>query len=87
MNDLIESNQVMQSTSQTWVANARLEFSGEARFQIFTRKWLLGNIKYFISFKLNSLKLNGLDRTLLYPNTDHQPESFYRLILRSKLVA
>ena len=28
----------MQSTWQTCVANARLEFSGEARFQIFTQK-------------------------------------------------
>ena len=38
MNDLIDSNQVMQSTWQTGVANARLEFSGEGLFQIFTKK-------------------------------------------------
>ena len=37
-----------------------VEFSGEARFQIFTQKWLLGNTKYLVSFKLKSLKLNGL---------------------------
>ena len=36
-----------------------VEFSGEARFQIFAQKWLLGNIKYFVSFKLKSLKSNG----------------------------
>ena len=30
------------------------------------QKWRLGNIKYFVSFKLKSLKSNGL-KTLLYP--------------------
>ena len=35
LNDLIDSNAVMQSTWQTGVANAGLEFCGEARFQIF----------------------------------------------------
>ena len=38
INDLIDSNQVLQSTWQTVVAKARLEFSGEARFQIFSQK-------------------------------------------------
>ena len=38
INDLIDSNQVMQSTWQTGVANARLEFSGEVRFQILSQK-------------------------------------------------
>ena len=65
----------MQSTWQTGVANARLEFSGEAQFQIFTQKWLSGNIKCFVSLKLKLLKSNGL-RTLLYPNADHLPISF-----------
>ena len=50
-------NGVMQSTWQTDVANAVLEFSREARFKIFTQQWLLGNIKYFVSFKLKSLRL------------------------------
>ena len=49
----------MQSTWQADVANAKLEFSGEARFQILHKKWLLGNIKYFVSFKLKSSKSNG----------------------------
>ena len=79
INDLIDSNQVMRSTWQTGVANVRLEFSGEARFQIFTQKWLLGNIKYFLSFKLKSLSQMILDRTLLYSNTDHQPVSFLEI--------
>ena len=35
----------MNSTWQTGVANARLEFSGEAQFKIFTQKWQLRNIK------------------------------------------
>ena len=39
-----------------WCCN---EFSGEARFQIFAPKWPLGNIKYFVNFKLKSLKSNG----------------------------
>ena len=47
---------------ETGVANARLEFSGEAQFQIFTQKWLLGNIKGFVSFKLKSLKSNGFEQ-------------------------
>ena len=38
MNDLTDSNQLMQSTWKTGVAKARFEFSGEARFQIFTHK-------------------------------------------------
>ena len=50
----------MQSMWQTGATNARFEFSGEARFQIFIQKWLLGNIKYFVSFKLKSLESNGL---------------------------
>ena len=37
----------MQSLWQIGVANARLEFSGEDRFQTFTLKWLLANIEYF----------------------------------------
>ena len=47
INDLIDNNKVMQSTWQTGAANARLEFSGEARFQIIIsgQKWLLGSIK------------------------------------------
>ena len=49
----------MRNMWQTGVANARLEFSGEARFQIFRQKWLLGNIKYVVSFKLKSLKSIG----------------------------
>ena len=53
------TNQVTQSTWQTGAENARVQFSGEAGFQIFTQKWLLGNIKYFVSFKLKSLKSNG----------------------------
>ena len=54
----------MQGTWQTGVANATLQFSGEARFQIFTQKWLLGNIKYFVSFKLKSLEWNGLSQKI-----------------------
>ena len=38
----------------------RLKFSGKPQFQILTQKWLLGNIKYFVSFKLKSLNSNGL---------------------------
>ena len=48
-----------RNTLQTGVANAMLEFSEEAQLQIFTQKWLLGNIKYFVSFKLKSLKSNS----------------------------
>ena len=40
-NDLIDSKQVMQSTWQTGVANARLEFSGEVRLQIIFTKTAL----------------------------------------------
>ena len=64
INDLIDSNHVMQSTWQTGVANARLEFSGEARFQIFTQKWPLGDIEYFVSSKLKSLKSNGFRQNI-----------------------
>ena len=42
-----------------WQTGFADEFSGEARFQIFTQKWLLGNLKYFVSFKLKSFKSNG----------------------------
>ena len=52
------NNQVMQSTGQTGVENARLEFSGKAG------KWLLGNIKYFVSSKLKSLKSSRQNITL-----------------------
>ena len=77
---------------QTGVANARLEFSGATRFQIFIQKWLLENIKYFLSFKLKSLKVKKmvLDRTLICPNTDHQSASFLDVKIdfqRSKLAA
>ena len=34
----VDSNQVMKSTWHYGVANARLEFSEEARFQIFSQK-------------------------------------------------
>ena len=44
LDDLIDSNQVMQSMWQTGATNARFEFSGEARFQIFIQKWLLGTL-------------------------------------------
>ena len=40
------------------------EFSGEARFQILTQKWLLGNIKYFVSFKLKSLESNDFRQNI-----------------------
>ena len=33
-----DSQQVVQGTWQTGIANARLEFSGKARFQIFSQK-------------------------------------------------
>ena len=59
MNDLTDSKKIMQSIGQTGVANGKLDFSGEARFQIFTQKWLLGNMKYFVRFKLKSLNPNG----------------------------
>ena len=55
----------MQSMWRNGVGNARREFSGEARFQIFTQKWLLGNIKYFVSFKLKSLKSNGFRKNII----------------------
>ena len=58
---------------QTGVGNARLEFSGEAQVQIFAQKLLIGNIKYFVRFKLKSLNQMVSDRTLLCPNTDHLP--------------
>ena len=64
INDLIDNSLAMQSTWQTVVSNAKLEFSGEARLQIFTQKWLLGNIKYFVSFKLESLESNGLKQNI-----------------------
>ena len=51
----------MLDTSQTAVVNAKLEISGEARFQIFTQKLLSGNIKYFVSFQLKSLNSNGIE--------------------------
>ena len=35
---LLDNNQAIPSTWQTGVANARLEFLGEARVQIFTEK-------------------------------------------------
>ena len=38
--------------------------SGEARFRIFTQKWLLGNIQYFVSFKLESLKTSGFRQNI-----------------------
>ena len=50
----------MRSTWRTGITNARLTFSGEARFQIFTQKWLLGNIKYLVGFKLKSFTRKGL---------------------------
>ena len=56
MNDLIDSNQAMPSTWHIGDANARLGFSGEARFLILTQKWLFGNIGYLVSFKRKSLK-------------------------------
>ena len=34
-------------------------------FQIFTQKLLLGNIKYFVSFKLKSLKSNGFRQNII----------------------
>ena len=40
---------------QTGDANTRLRFSGEARFLIFTQKWLSENIGYHVSFKRKSL--------------------------------
>ena len=64
MNDLIDSNQVMQSTWQTGDANARLEFSGEVRFLIFTHKWLLETFDIFFSFKQKSLKSNGFRQNI-----------------------
>ena len=39
-------------------------FLGEVQFQIFTQEWLLGNIKYFASFKLKSLKSNGFSQNI-----------------------
>ena len=36
---------------------------GAARFQIFTQKWLLGNIKYLVRFYMKSLKSNGFRQT------------------------
>ena len=41
----------MQSTWQTSVANARLEFSGEARFQIFTQKLSVRKHEIFRQFQ------------------------------------
>ena len=49
---------------QTDVTNAKLEFAGDARFQIFTQKWLAANIKYFISFKLKSFKSADLRQNI-----------------------
>ena len=46
------------------VANAKLEFSGEARFQIFSQKYLLGNIKYSVSFEVKLLKSNGFRQNI-----------------------
>ena len=62
-----------QSMWQIGVGNARLEFSREAQVQIFAQKLLIGNIKYFVRFKLKSLNQMISDRTLLCPNTDHLP--------------
>ena len=63
----------MQGTWQTGVVNAALEFSREAQFQIFKQKWLLGNLKYFVSFKLKSSKSNVFRQNITLSNTDHKP--------------
>ena len=62
-----------QSMWQIGVGNVRFEFSREAQVQIFAQKLLIGNIKYFVRFKLKSLNQMISDRTLLCPNTDHLP--------------
>ena len=59
----------------------------EARFQIFTQNCLLGNIKYFVSFKLKSLKSNVFGQnSTLYPNTDHLTVNIwqFRLIFNAR---
>ena len=39
----------MYSQGSVYKNRVHFEFSGEDRFQIFTQKWLLGNMKYFVS--------------------------------------
>ena len=46
------------------------------QFQILTQKWLLGNIKYFVSFKLKSLNSNGLRWNITLSEYLPQPVSF-----------
>ena len=50
INDLVDSNQVMQSMWQTGVANATVEFCWGSSTSDYTQKWLSGNIKYFVSY-------------------------------------
>ena len=50
----------MESTWETDVANAKLVFSWEARFQIFAQKQLLGSFKYFRQFQTEIVKINWL---------------------------
>ena len=84
INDFIDSNNVMQNPWQTGVANARLEFSREVRFQIFTQKWLLGNTECFVSFKIKSLKWNGFRQNITlskhWPSTSKLFESLGRFL-------
>ena len=64
INDLIDNNQVMQSTWQTGVANARLEFSGEGRFQISTQKMAVRKHQIFCQFQTEIIKANGFRQNI-----------------------
>ena len=68
----------MESTWPTGDANARLEFSGEARFLIFTQKWLLGNTGYLVSFKRKSLKSNGFTQNIALSNLTLIEHALYK---------
>ena len=58
------NNQVIQSVWQTGVANATSWVFWESLISDLYPKWLLGNIKYFVSLKLKSLKLNRFDQII-----------------------
>ena len=45
-----------------------LTFLEKLDSKIFAQKWLLGNIKYFVSFKLKSLKSNSFRQNIAVSN-------------------
>ena len=74
---MIDSNQVMQSTWQTSVANASLEFSAEAQFQTFFTKIAVRKHQIFSQFQTEIIKTNTLDSSI-------KPNDFRKNITLSK---